>query len=165
MEAREERDWEEWSREAVKLMQARNDSFVETFALAGRAYRWDLDVGQMAFVGADQAVVADLCVVGSVSTSEGTFLWSWANETIPAQARQRIDDVRAFGETHDLGLLTTAEWPATRAEGLEMLAVSGRILDADGVLVVPDGDRTIFLLLHRFRAQPASELPWLMHDN
>jgi hypothetical protein len=151
MEEQAERDWGEWSRESVALMQARNDAFMQKFGLSGQPYRWDLDTAQIAFVAAGGAVTADLCVVGSTSESEGTFLWSWANETIPQRARARIEEVRKFGEAHDLGLLTTAEWPGGRTEGLEMLAVAGRILEADGVLVDPVDGVTLFFVLHRFR--------------
>jgi hypothetical protein len=161
METDGERDWGRWSREAVEIMQSRNRAFIEKFALSGQAFRWDLDVGEIAFVSTEYAVVADLCVVGSISAYEETFLWAWANEAIPPRAQERLHVVRSFGETHDLGLLTTAEWPAGRAEGLEMLAVAGRVLDADGVFVAPAGDLTLFFVLHRFRAQPLSEVAWL----
>jgi hypothetical protein len=143
------------------MMQARNRTFVETYALAGEAYRWDLDAAQIAFVRTEYAVVADVCVVGTVSASEGTFLWAWANGAIPPRARERIHEVRDFGEAHDLGLLTSAEWPATRAEGLEMLAVAGRVLDAEGVFIAPDGDRTFFFALHGFRVRPVGDVTWL----
>ncbi len=156
-----ERDWGKWSREAVALMEARNRAFMDKFALAGQPFRWNLAAAQIAFIAADSAVVADLCMVGSISTCEKTFLWAWANETIPAKARERLGDVRAFGEAHDLHLLTIAEWPATRAEGLEMLAAAGRIMDADGVFIDSAGDLTMFFVLHRFRIRPLGELPWL----
>jgi hypothetical protein len=107
-------------------MQSRTRASLEKFGLSGQTFRWDLDPAQIAFVSAECAVVADLCMVGSVTACEKTFLWAWANETIPAGAQERLLDVRAFGTTHDLRLLTTAEWPATDAEGLEMLAVAER---------------------------------------
>lgn len=145
------RDWGAWSRESVALMQARTDAFVQRFGLSGQPFRWDLDTARIMFACADRGVSADLCVVGSVSAAEGTFLWSWANEAIPPQARARIEEVREFGEAHDLDLLTTAAWPGGRAEGLEMLAVAARILDADGVLVDAVDDLTFFFALHRFQ--------------
>jgi hypothetical protein len=155
------RDWQDWSREAVRLMQERNRAFVDAFDLAGRPFQWNLDAAEIAFTTPKHAIVADVCVVGSVSEHEGTFLWAWNNEAVPPRARKRIDEVRAFGEANDLPLLTTAEWAGGKAEGLEMLAVAGRILDADGVFVAPDRDRTFFLVLHRFRTHPLDEIAWL----
>jgi hypothetical protein len=154
-------DWQAWSREAVALMQARNQAFLAEFALAGLPYRWDLDWAQIAFTGEGHATVADICLIGSVSAHAGTFLWAWANQAIPRAAQARLHEVRAFGETHALTLLLTAEWPASRAEGLEMLAVAGRVLDAQGVFVDADGDRTFFFTLHGFRTRPLSDVAWL----
>jgi hypothetical protein len=142
-------------------MQARNQAFIDKYGLSGQPYRWNLEQGQMAFALAEHAVVADLCAVGSVSASEGTFLWAWANEAFPPQAKQRLPEVRGFGERHDLGLLMSAEWAGGHAEGLEMLAVAGRILDADGTWVDPDGDVTFFFTLHQFRTKPLPEVAWL----
>lgn len=156
-----EHDWQSWSRESVALMQERNRSFVATFKLAGCSFRWNLDAAQIAFLVSEHAVVADFCVVGSVSELERTFLWGWANDVVPPRARGRIGEVRVFGETHDLPLLTTAEWPGGRAEGLEMLAVAGRVLDADGVFVAPERRRDFFFTLHRFRTQARRNITWL----
>lgn len=149
-----ERDWGAWSRDAVRLMGKRNEAFIERFGLSGQPYRWDLETGRIAFALQKYIVVADLCTVGSVSAAEGTFVWSWANEAIPQRAKERLDDVRRFGETYGLDLLTRAEWNGGRAEGLEMLAVAGRILDADGTWTDAQGDITLFFTLHRFRTEP-----------
>ena len=98
-------------------------------------------------------VIADICVIGSLSQSEGTFLWAWANEAIPPQARRGLEGVREFGERNALGLLTRPEWPSDAAGGLEAAAVSGRILDARGVWVAPTGDVTLYFALSNFRSE------------
>ncbi|MFL5578554.1 MAG: DUF6882 domain-containing protein [Gemmatimonadaceae bacterium] len=140
-------NWAEWSREAVALMQARNRDWTERFDLAGAPYRWDLDRRTLTFARRADAVAAEVCVVGTASICAGTFLWAWANDAIAAAASRRLDAVREFGRRHALDLLTTAEWPGGRAEGLEMLAVAGRILEAEGGWVDTDGDLTLFFLL------------------
>jgi hypothetical protein len=157
----EEQDWGSWSQEAVRLMQTRNRAVREKFDLDGRPYRWNLEHAQIAFLFSDHVVVADLCDVGSVSACEGTFLWAWANEAIGDRARDRLHEVRAFGEKHDLGLLTTAEWQAGKSEGLEMLAIAGRLLDADSVWIDTKADLTLFFTLHRFRILPLRDVAWL----
>lgn len=157
----EEQDWGLWSQEAVRLMEMRNRASQEKFDLDGRPYRWNLVHAQIAFLFPEHAVVADLCDVGSVSTCEGTFLWSWANEAVCDRARDRVHEVRAFGEKHDLGLLTTAEWEGGKSEGLEMLAIAGRILDADGVWIDTANDLTLFFTLHQFRILPLTDVAWL----
>jgi hypothetical protein len=53
-----------------------------------------------------------------------------------------------------LELLIRPKWPGGRPEGLEMAAVAGRILDADGILVEETGDVTLFFALSNFRRRP-----------
>lgn len=78
-------------------------------------------------------------------------MWSWANETTSVMDRLRMEAVRNFGREHDLQMLTDGEWRGGRAEGLEAVAIAGRILDADGVLLNEHGDLTMFFALFDFR--------------
>lgn len=149
----EEIDWSQWSRDATQLMSRRNDEWRSKYQLASASYFWDMNSGVITFRNANHTVCADICVVGSTSISEGTFLWSWANETIPHISKERIYEVRTFGETHDLPLLVDAEWPGTKEDGLEMLTVSSRILDAEGAWVAPVGDVTLLFALLNFNLE------------
>jgi hypothetical protein len=146
-------DWAEWSRQAVAEMSARNEAWLARYELKGAPYRWHLDTGELVFDRGTHQVVADICLVGTVSECEGTFLWAWANETIPGAAMRGLDVVRRFGASHDLTSLITSEWPGGRPDGLEMLAVAGRIQDASGGFIDKAGDVTMFFTLHRFRVR------------
>jgi len=145
------RDWGAWSAEAVAMMSTRNRAWVERYALAGAQYVFDLKTATITFEGTSTRVVADLCLVGTASKAEGSYLWAWANETIPVEAKRGIEKVRAFGLVHDLGMLTEPEMVGGRTEGLEALAIAGRVLDADGAWVDEGGDLTLFFALFGFR--------------
>jgi len=134
-------------------MQSRNREWVDRLHLAGAPYFWDLNTATIAF-DRSSSVVADFCAIGTVSKAEGTFLWAWANETIPTEAKRGLEKVRAFGLEHDLGLLIMPELAGGRAEGLEALAIAGRVLQADGVWVDERDDHTIFLALFNFHEVP-----------
>jgi hypothetical protein len=155
-------DWVEWSRSARRLMQARNDAFVAAHELTDAPYRWNLQLARIGFMLDPDAVLADICVVGSVSAQAGTFLWGWANEAVPPAATARLEAVRAFGLEHGLHRLSTPEWVGGVPDGLEMLAIAGRLLDATAVWIERDGDRTIFFTLHGVRREPLSEHGWLL---
>jgi hypothetical protein len=152
-------DWAEWSRQAVTEMQVRNEAWVTRFALERAPYRWDLETAELIFERAVDHVVADICVVGSVSGAQGTFRWAWANEVIPPAAKRGLELVRTFGEAHDLPLLVTPEWPGGRADGLEMLAIAGQVQDAGGGFVDATGDLTLFFTLSHFRVRPRAGEP------
>jgi len=147
-------DWHEWSRQAVAEMQARNRAWIERFSLERAPYHWDLDSAVLTFQRAGDCVTADLCVIGTAFSAQRIFRWAWADETIPTVARRGLDLVRAFGEKHDLPLLITPEWSGGRAEGLEMVAVAGRIQGASGAFVDQAVDLTLFFTLSNFRVAP-----------
>jgi hypothetical protein len=147
-------DWGEWSRQAVTAMKAQNEAWVTRLALERAPYRWDLDTAELIFERGGDRVVADVCVVGTVSAAQGTFLWAWANEVIPPAAKQGLELVRTFGETHDLPRLVMPEWAGGRADGLEMLAIAGRAQDASGGFVEATGDLMLFFTLRHFRLRP-----------
>ena len=150
-------DWAEWSRQAVAAMQARNQAWIKRFSLEHGPYRWDLAPPALTFPRAGDCVMADICVIGTVSHAQKTFRWAWADDGIPPPARHGLDLVRAFGETHDLRLLTTPEWAGGRAEGLEMLAIAGRSQNASGGFVDEAEDLTLFLTLSHFRVRPGAD--------
>ncbi len=146
-------DWSEWSRQAVAAMEASNKAWIEQYQLAGAPYHWDLAAGELVFTRAGDEVVADLCLVGTVSEMAGTFQWAWANDAIPAAAKRDLHKVRTFGATHGLPLLTTPERPGGRSDGLEMLAIAGRIQEASGGFIESEGELVLFFTLHRWRVR------------
>jgi hypothetical protein len=125
------------------------------FALVGAPYHWNLDQAVMEFSPQGRRVLAELCLVGTTSESEASFLWGWANASLPTQCVDGLATVRQFGLEHDLPLLVTAEIPGGRAEALECAAIAGRVLDAAGVFVESTGDVTLFFALRNFREQRA----------
>jgi hypothetical protein len=132
-------------------MNARNSEWNARFDLAQAPYRWDLERGRIRFQRPGDRIVADLCLIGTASASEGTFQWAWANPANSGAATAGLDLVRRFGEEHDLPLLVTPEWPGGRSEALEMLAVAGRIQDAEGAFIDQAGDLTLCFTLRNFR--------------
>jgi hypothetical protein len=148
-------DWSAWSREAVAIMQQRNDAWQARFELTDAPFDWDLESATIRFQRDDDQVVASLCLVGTTAESEGTFLWAWANDAIPSAGIRGLDAVRRFGETNGLALLTSAELRGARPQALEILAIAGRILNAEGVFIAPAGDVTCFFALDAFRIEPA----------
>ena len=89
-------DWAEWSRQAVAEMQARNEAWISRFDLKRAPYRWDSVRPSCSSSELVDHVVADLCLVGTISEAEGTFLWAWDNDAIPATAKLGLDVVRSF---------------------------------------------------------------------
>ena len=141
-------DWGRWSREAVAQLKERGEALRERHGLTnGTGYFWDLAVPSIRFEPETGPVSFRIQCVGTVSKHEGTFLWAWANDGLPPAGTRDLDTVREFGEAHQLGLLTDAEWAGGHGEALEMLAIAGRVLDADGFWIDPHDDGALYFVL------------------
>ena len=149
-------DWAAWSRETVEMMVAKNAEWPKQFGLQGSpAYRWDLDSATLVLEAPLHQVVATVCLVGTSSDSENSFLWSWANEAVPKQHGEALEVVHDFGREHHLALLTTARIQGGRPEATECLCIAGRLQRAMGTFIDKQGDVTLyFTILH---AQVATE--------
>jgi hypothetical protein len=99
---------------------------------------WNQDSGQLVF-SADGVpkVIADIQFVGSVSSSTGTWLWSWANPWFDERWTKDVRDVRLFGEAHGVWQLTTAKWEADEVDGWEMTSITAYVLQAKGAYRTP----------------------------
>lgn len=149
-EAQQTTDWAAWSREAVETMMAHNAQWPRQFGLQeAPSYRWDLDKATLVLQAPLHQVVATVCLVGTTSDSEGSFLWSWANDAIPAQHSEALQTVREFGQANDLALLTTPRIVGSRPEATECLCIAGRLQRAVGTFIDKQGDVTLyFTILH-----------------
>ncbi|MFO1251388.1 MAG: hypothetical protein U1E77_09715 [Inhella sp.] len=149
-------DWNQWSREAVAAAAALNREWSSRFELEDAKYHWDLDRCEILFEAGSRRVSALICLVGTASGYEGSFLWGWANESLPQQLTQKLEAVRDFGAEHDLSLLTIPELQGGVAQGEECLAISARILGAEGVFIDTVDDLTMFFALFQFQPLPVT---------
>lgn len=150
-EANHTPDWAAWSREAVETMIARNAEWPQKMGLqaAPKQCRWDLEQALLVFEAPLHTVVANVCLVGTSSASDGSFVWSWANAAIPALHGQALEVVHDFGREHQLALLTTPRIQGGMPEALECLGIAARLQRAVGTYVDQQGDVSFFFsILH-----------------
>ena len=152
-------DWAAWSREAVEMMVAKNAEWPHQFGLEGSpAYRWDLDSATLVLQRALHEVVATVCLVGTTSEAEGSFVWSWANEAIPRQHGEALEVVHDFGRENHLALLTTARIQGGRPEATECLCIAARLQRAMGTFIDQQGDVTLYFTILHLQIAVDSEL-------
>ena len=116
--------------------------------------RWDYDqeTGLLVFSNDGvPAVIADIEVIGSISTISDTWLWSWANFNLLANVRTRINAVREFGERGGFPRLTVPKWPADQCMGWEVSAIAAHVLDAKGVYRVPTDNGFLYMAMTDIR--------------
>jgi hypothetical protein len=147
-------DWGAWSREAVALMKARNAEWPKKYGLESAPFTWHLDTATIRFRADTADVAASVCLIGTIQ--RGSFLWSWADTSVPMVATRRVAAVKRFGEEHGLGLLMQPRAAGGHPQALELLSIAGRILDADGIFIDRDGESVLYFTLHDFREEPRS---------
>ncbi len=132
-------EFEEYLHEAVHQLRDLNDQCSEEFGIS-KWERWDYDLDAATLTFSESKgpkVVASIVVVGSTSTKSNTWLWAWANESIPKQASERLAEVLKFGESEQIDALTTDRLEDDEHLGWDLTAVATRILEAKGASAAP----------------------------
>lgn len=120
--------------EAVHSLMRLNKSCEHEFRISSwPRWHYDLERGTLSFLNDDQPrVIASIQVVGTTSERSGTWLWSWANESLPENATRSMMKVRAFGEQESLSDLTTPSAADDAYVGWGMTAIAAKIIGAKG---------------------------------
>lgn len=111
------------------------NSLCEQQFFVGHWERWDYDgdLGTITFSeGGLAKVIAEVQLVGTTSTRSGTWLWGWANDSVPRSRTIQIDQVRAFGIAESLPVLSEPSWHDDEYHGWEMTAIAAKLLHARG---------------------------------
>ena len=111
--------------------------------------RWDydLDFGTLTFSqDGVPRVVASIQVVGTTSISGGTWLWAWANQSLPANVTQAMSKVLAFGKAEDITELIESEREDDEYIGWAMTAVAANGLKAKGAYRCPGDNGFVYVV-------------------
>ncbi len=141
-------EFSQFRHEAIHALMRLNESCDRKFQLSSWP-RWDYDFerGTLTFSKDDiPRVVAHIQVVGTTSRSSGTWLWSWANEGLPAEVTDVMLRVRAFGEKESLSELIDPSATDDEYFGWAMTAIAAKILDSKGAYRCPRQDGFIYLV-------------------
>jgi len=131
----------------------------EMFKL-GSFENWDYDSEAGTIVFSTQRVpkvVAQVQVVGTTSAKSNTWLWAWANESVPRDLMASALAVRDFGQREGLGALVEPELPDDEFIGWEMTAIAAKVAGGIGGYRTPrvTGGYTFYLItgIHRVQSQ------------
>jgi len=142
-------EFSDYAHEAVHELMALNEKYHEQFKISDYE-RWfyDLEKGTLTFSHEGVPhVIAAIQAIGSLSTRTSSWLWAWANESIPKEMSNALLAIREFGQKNNITRLTQDYWEATEDDGWEMSAVATRLLGAKGVYRCPGESGYLFLLL------------------
>jgi len=148
--------WMDFLPDATTYLSSQQDAAEQEFDLESwEQYSVDPEAGTLTLsTEGKPGVVAHILVVGSTADESGTWLWSWANSSMPESLSEPMTRVRQFGEDHGFDKLADPMWPGDETDGWEMAAAAAWILSAKGAYRAPyeDGDGAVFLIfteIHR----------------
>lgn len=114
-----EDQWVNFVTESHEYLSERQNQLMSDYKLS-KHKRWDWDQPTSSLIFSNDcvtAVVAEVQFVGSVSKKSGTWLWSWANDSIVDNAKSQLAVVRKYGENHDFPALTESKWGLIHSSG------------------------------------------------
>jgi hypothetical protein len=145
--------WEQLVDASVEYLEAQQKKMVAEYDLSKHEeWNMDSDSGELVFsTKGAPAVVAKFQEIGTVSKVSNTWLWSWANSSVPAGVTVAARTVRQHGQKNGFRKLTERKWDAGEADGWEMAAVSAYLLKAKGAYRAPYDNGAAFLIVTEIR--------------
>jgi hypothetical protein len=117
----------------------------------GSLHRMDYEQESCRMIFSDMSVqprvVANFQIVGSLSGSSGTWLWSWDNEYLLDIAIDDIWHVKEFGERNMIEKLSIPKWDASEKDAWDMTAISTYLLKARGAYSFLSDDTRVYVVL------------------
>jgi hypothetical protein len=140
--------YREFVSDSFVYLNTAQDRAKEDFRLGSyQRFDWNQENGTLVFSDSGIAkVVAAIQLVGSISKRSGTWLWSWDNSTVLGNVKDRLVEVRQFGERHGLKELIIPKWVATEEDGWAMTAITAKLLQAKGAYRSPDDNGFSFFV-------------------
>ena len=104
----------------------------------------DLEAGTITFTffgdNADTTATAQIQVVGTYDTLDGSFLWAWDHPSVPEALRQHALLARQWGMDCEAAAFTSRKVSCTEDDAWTFAAVTARLANANGVYRGPAGD-------------------------
>jgi hypothetical protein len=114
----------------------------------GKADQWSLDMsrGDLLFTFASGIVATcPAQIVGSLDTESESWLWAWANPSIPDELKRDSLRVRDYGQQRKIERLITESWPCAEEEAWRMAALTCLLCNGQGVYRGPAGTAFVFI--------------------
>lgn len=143
-----ENAFKEFKHEAVHALMDLNEACEKKFGIsAWPRWDYDLDAGTLTFSEEGvPRVVAQIQAVGTTSAISGTWLWAWANESIPPNMTQKLTAVRAFGLAEEIAELTEPSLPDDEYLGWEVTSLVARLTAAKGAYRCPNENGFLYVI-------------------
>lgn len=131
---------------SVAGLQLQTDAHQNIWGL-GRSERWSLsmDAGELVFNFPNMVARTPAQIIGTYDSADGSWLWAWANPSIPESLTRDARKVQDYGVEHQIHRLTARKWKAGESDGWQMTALACRLCAANGAYRGPAGSTFVFI--------------------
>jgi hypothetical protein len=146
-------DPELFIRQSIEGLRAQSATHAATWRL-GEEKSWsvDQDKGCIQFFFADGTFAeADIQIVGTYNTLDGTYLWGWDHPSVADNLREHAKLAKRFGEQHQLCKFATRKVECSEDEAWEFTAVAARLGNANGAYRAPSGSALVYMTFGEVR--------------
>lgn len=133
--------------QSVEGLRTQTSAHAATWHL-GEEVNWaaDQDTGRIRFTFADGTLAeAELQIVGTYNTLDGTFLWGWDHPSVAEPLRKHASHAKEFGEKHGLPKFTERKVKCSEDDAWEFTAVAARLGKANGAYRGPAGSTLVYM--------------------
>jgi hypothetical protein len=132
------------SLEGLKLQ---TSSHAQSWGL-GTSVRWgfSMDTGVLQFTFPDKVVSVAAEIVGTLDRTDSTWLWAWANESIPEPLVRPSRLVRDYAVQNHLTDLTHPSLYSDEAGAWQLTALANRLRGGNGAYRGPAGDTFVYFI-------------------
>lgn len=143
-----EQEFEQFLADCTEALRRKNTALEEDHGL-GRFARWDHDshTALLTFSNPDSDLVVEAATtsIGSYSLKTNTWLWAWANQSLPESEREKSSALAQLYERTGMRVFGDAHIDCDEYLAWELAAASVEQLDSLGCYRAPSGHLWIFL--------------------
>lgn len=134
-------------KQSVEGLRTQTSAHAATWHLGEEAdWAADQDIGVIRLTFADGTIAeADLQIVGTYNTVDGTFLWGWDHPSVAEPLQKHASLAKEFGEQHGLSKYTEQKVKCSEDDAWEFTAVAARLGNANGAYRGPSGTALVYM--------------------
>lgn len=133
-------------------LQAKTAANVRLWQMDTASWSADLDLGTITFTNARHwTITGPVQVIGTRSTTDGTWLWGWDHPSVPAPLAAHARLVRDFGVAPKLEDMTTRKIEADKDRCWLYAALACYLGHATGAYRGPAGKAEVFMTFGEIR--------------
>ena len=141
-------EYKEFKHECVHARIDKNDRNIEEFRIGSYdTWAYDQESGVFTFSNVGEPLARAIFLIsGSIASTSGTWLWSWANPHMESKLVEPVLKVREFGDQNGILELSEQKFEADIEDGWELTAVVVEILGLKGAYKCPHENGAMFVM-------------------